>query len=164
VRRRIAFVAIVGTLLGSGVVQAAFTPARATACADVIRIRTMTIHIKPVTHDYRVGDIAEVPVTVTRPGDTDPLQQGVPMPQTITEPAAGVIIGIGLHIGPVFTPGYAKTSSTGGAVVKIKIPSYAHPATVNVDAYAYNILVQAPCYTVQEDGFTHKAGVFKVVK
>jgi hypothetical protein len=79
-------------------------------------------------------------------------------------PASGVIVGIGLHIGPVFAPGYAKTADDGGAMVRIRIPTYAPAATVNVDAYAYNILVQAPCYTIQEDGFTRKMAVFKTTK
>ena len=162
-RRRVAIVLVLGTLWGSGALQAGFTPARAVACADVIQLRTMTIEIKPVK-DYPVGSIAQVPVLVTRPANTDPLSQGVPVPTAVSEPAAGVIIGIGLHIGPVFAPGYAKTAGNGSAVVKIKIPPYAPAATVNIDAYAYNILVQAPCYTIQEDGFTRKLGVFKTTK
>ena len=163
-RRRVAIVLVLGTLWGSGALQAGFTPARAVACADVIQLRTMTIKIKPVTKDYPVGSIAQVPVVVTRPANTDPLSQGVPVPPAFSEPAAGVIIGIGLHIGPVFAPGYAKTADNGSAVVKIKIPPYAPATKVNVDAYAYNILVQAPCYTIQEDGFTRKLAVFKTTK
>ena len=124
----------------------------------------MTIHIKPVTKNYPVGSVAQVPVVVSRPGNSDPLSQGVPMPTVVSEPASGVIVGIGLHIGPVFAPGYAKTVDDGSATVRIKIPTYAPAATVNIDAYAYNILVQAPCYTIQEDGYTHKDRAFKTTR
>jgi hypothetical protein len=147
-----------------GVVQVSTSPAGATACADVIVLRTMTVHIKPVTHDYKIGTVAKVPVNVTRPAPEDPLQQGVPVPSEGSQPAANATVGVGLHIGPVFAPGYAKTDANGDALVPIKIPSYAPAATVNVDAYAYNIIAQAPCYTIQEDGYARKMAVFKTIK
>jgi hypothetical protein len=163
-KRPVGLLVVAALVGGFGAVQAAMSPVGAAACADVIMLRTMTIHIKPVTQNYKVGSIASVPVVVTRPANTDPAQLGVPVPTAVSEPASNVTIGIGLHIGPVFSPGYAITDSNGGASVKIKIPTYAPAATVNIDAYAYNILVQAPCYTIQEDGYTRKMAVFKTTK
>jgi len=164
VRRRVALAALAGTLWGSGVVQAGFAPAGATACADVVALRTLTIAIKPVTQSYAVGSIASVPVQVTRPAKEDPLQVGIPVPPVVSEPASGVIVGLGLHIGTVFRPAYAKTDSNGDATVKVKIPAYAPAASVNVEAYTYHVLIQVPCYTVQENGYSRKSGLFKTTK
>ena len=119
---------------------------------------------KPAAKSYGIGDVAKVAVTVTRPAPTDPLNQGVPMPQAVSQPAENVTVGVGLHIGPVFSPGYNITDSSGKTMVSIRIPNYAHPGAVGVDAYAYNILAQSPCYTIQEDGYSHKTKVFTVTK
>ena len=130
---------------------------------DVIVLRTMTVRIGKVP-DYKVGSVAKVPVTVTRPSSQDPFQLGVPIPPVASVPASGATVGVGLYIGSVFAPGFAKSGSTGKAVVPIKIPRTAPATKVNVDAYAYNILVQAPCYTIQEDGYQRKNKVFKTTK
>jgi hypothetical protein len=162
VRRRISLSLLACLVGGFGAVQAATSPAGAIACADVIVARTMTVKFKPEAKSYAIGQSAKVDVIVTRPAPEDPLQLGVPIPTAVAVPAPDATVGVGLHIGPVFAPGYAKTNGAGKATISIKIPSYAKPGKVGIDAYAYRIIAQSPCYTFQEDGFAHKPGVFSV--
>ena len=161
-RRRTALLVIAAMVSLFGVFQVGTSPAGATACADVIVLRTLTVKVMPGAKDTKVGGVAKVPVHVTRPAPEDPAQEGVPVPGVVNQPAANVTVGVGLHIGPVFAPGYAITDDGGDALVPIRIPTYARAGlAVNADAYAYNILAQAPCYTIQEDGYARKLNVFK---
>ena len=134
------------------------------AAMDVITIRTMTVEFKPPGKSVAIGSVAKVPVHVTRPAGEDPLQQGIPLDPPASAPADGVTVGIGLTIKNVFAPGYAVTNQDGKATVSIRIPRYAPAASVDLDAYAYNVLGQTPCYTIQEDGYTHKDDVFKTTR
>ena len=134
-------------------------PARATsACAlagmETISLRTFYLEIKADKKLYSVGDVAKIHVNVTRPADEDPLGEGIPLPRPTSEPAAEVNIGIGLAVGRVYLPGAGMTDENGDAVVKIKIENYA-PRNQWVDAsvYAWNVVHQDPCFTVQEEGF-----------
>ena len=162
IRRRVSLLLVVCLVGGLGVVQAATASVGAVACADVVVLRTMSVSFKPQAKSYSIGSRAKVDVTVTQPASEDPLQLGVPIPIGGSVPAADATVGVGLHIGPVFAPGYAKTDETGKATVSIKIPTYAHPGKVGIDAYAYRIIAQSPCYTLQEDGYAHRSGVFTV--
>lgn len=120
---------------------------------ETITARTFYIEAK-LPKTVAIGDIAKIKVTVTRPADEDPAGNGIPTPRPTTMPAADAIVGIGLHIGPVFLPGAAITDEEGKATVKIKIESYA-PANTLVDAsaYAWRVALTLPCATVQEDGY-----------
>lgn len=172
-RRRWA-AAFAALVIGGSLVGAAAGPASATVAdassrcrstsswADVVALRTMTVWIKPGAKSYPVGGMAKIQVTVTRPAPQDPAGLGVPLPRESGVPAPDVTVGVGLHIGPVFSPGYARTDQNGKATVSIKIPGYAKAGPVGVDAYAYSIIAQTPCYTLQEDGYTHKTGLFSV--
>ena len=172
----------VSLLLSATLVASAFTaltPSSALACAstltrhDVFRhlrhgqdaganssametfsFRTLNIEFEANKKVYRRGDIAEITAMVTRPAKEDPLNNGIPMDRPYVEPAADVTVGIGLHIGRVFLPGAAITDADGKAVIRIKIESYA-PVNkwIDTSVYAWKIVHQDVCFTVQEDGF-----------
>ena len=163
-RRRVSLAVVLTMVGGMLSLQVATSHAGAVACADVIAFRTMDVTFKPLARSYSVGDTARVAVDVARPASEDPLEQGVPVPTGELVPAAGATVGVGLHIGPVFSPGYAKTDDQGHAIVPIRIPTYAKPGPVGVEAYAYRIMASAPCYTLQEDGYARRTGAFTVTK
>jgi hypothetical protein len=123
--------------------------------AETFSFRTLHIEFEADKKTYRRGDVAEITVMVTRPAKEDPLNNGIPMDRPYVEPASGVTVGVGLHVGRVFLPGAAITDAEGKAVIQIKIESYA-PVNKWIDAslYSWKIVHQDVCFTVQEDGFT----------
>ena len=124
---------------------------------ETATLRTFHLEVEQPKKTWKIGETAAFDVTVTRPANEDPLGEGEPMPWTerpYVEPAAGAIVGIGLHIGRVFLPGAAITDENGLAKVRIKIENYA-PAGKVVDAsvYAWKIFQETQCLTIQEDGY-----------
>lgn len=166
-------VVTVATLVAAGLVAAAPSPAQ--ACKKITRasvfeqmrtgggadsggmeqitLRTFHLDVTP-PKVAEIGSTVTVKVVVTRPAKEDPLGQGIPMERPYVEPASDVIVGVGLSIGNVFLPGAAITDQKGLAKVKIIMQNYA-PADKKVDmsVYAWKILQQTPCLTVQEEGY-----------
>lgn len=171
-KRRVGVVTV-ATLIAAGLVAAAPSPAQ--ACRKVTRasvfeqmrtggfagagnmeqvtLRTFDLDVTP-PKVAKIGTTVTVKVRVTRPAKEDPLGQGIPMDRPFVEPASEVIVGVGLSIGNVFLPGAAITNGGGIAKVKIIMQEYA-PANkfVDMSVYAWKVLQQTPCLTVQEDGY-----------
>lgn len=132
------------------------------ASTDLITVRTFTIDVSPVRTWYRVGQAAKVAVLVTRPAPEDPLRLGLPLDPPARAPANEVVVGVGIHVGGVFLIAYGRTDDAGKVVVAVKLPRYTPRKTAAVDVYAYRVLTTTPCFTFQEDGFTHRPRVFRV--
>ena len=129
---------------------------------EQVSLLTFNLEIGKVKSAYEIGDVVPINVTVTRPAKEDPLGNGIPMERPYVEPVEGVIVGVGLSIGRVFLPGAAITDANGVAKVRIKIEDYA-PAGVRVDSsiYAWRVVYEMPCATVQEYGYQALPGMFK---
>jgi hypothetical protein len=125
-------------------------------------VLTFDLDVAPVKPVYKIGETVKIDVTVTRPAKEDPLGNGIPMDRPVVKPAEDVIVGVGLHIGRVFLPGAAITDANGVAHVKIKIESYA-PAgqTADVSFYAWRIVQETTCATIQEYGYKSAPHMFK---
>ncbi|MDQ3962484.1 MAG: hypothetical protein M3277_00980 [Actinomycetota bacterium] len=151
-RRKIG-VLTVATLVAAGLVAIAPSPAYACGGVEQVTLRTFNLDVTP-PKVAEIGTTVTVKVLVTRPAKEDPLGQGIPMDRPFVEPAPDVIVGVGLSVGNVFLPGAALTNEQGVAKVKITMQNYA-PANKRVDmsVYAWKVLQQTPCLTVQEDGF-----------
>lgn len=140
---------------------------RADSSGGMERVSLLTLHLevaetKPV---YRIGEIAEIKVTVTRPAKEDPLGNGIPMDRPYVEPAEGVTVGVGLHIGNVFLPGAAMTDARGVAKIKIKIASYAPAGQwADMSVYAWKVVQETACASVQEYGYKSLPRHFKTTK
>jgi hypothetical protein len=144
-----------GDSLDAGVV-------RASGGMETIALLTFDLEVAKTKPTYSIGDVVAVDVTVTRPAKEDPLGNGIPMDRPYVEPVAGAIVGVGLYIGRVFLPGAAITGADGVAHVKIKLEDYA-PAGKKVDTsiYAWRVVQETTCATVQEYGYTTVPGQFK---
>ena len=131
---------------------------------EYVSLKTLHLEIEFPKKAYAIGETVSVKVNVTRPAKEDPLGNGIPMDRPYVEPASGVIVGVGLMIGRVFLPGAGITDDNGDTVVKIKLEDWA-PAGKWVDAsiYAWKIVQQTPCLTVQEFGYATMPRAFKTL-
>lgn len=138
---------------------------RASGGMEQVSLLTFDLEIGKLKSAYEIGDVVPIDVTVTRPAKEDPLGNGIPMERPYVEPVEGVIVGVGLSIGRVFLPGAAITDANGVAKVRIKLESYA-PAGVKVDSsvYAWKVVYEMPCATVQEYGYQVLPGLFKTTR
>jgi hypothetical protein len=147
-----------GQSLDAGVVSAS-------SGAETVSLLTFNLDASKVKPVYKIGETVNLDVTVTRPAKEDPLGNGVPMDRPYIEPAEGVIVGVGLHIGRVFLPGAAITDAQGVAHIKIKIESYA-PAGQWADTsmYAWRVIQDTTCASIQEYGYTSAPRMFKTAR
>lgn len=129
---------------------------------EQVSLLTFNLELGKLKSEYKIGDIVPIDVTVTRPAKEDPLGNGIPMERPFVQPAAGAIVGVGLHLGRVFLPGAAITDEQGVARIRIKIEDYA-PSGAKVDAtlYAWKVIQETTCVTVQEYGYMAVPGIFK---
>ena len=162
-RRRRPFSLLLALLLLAGA-SVALTPSAAFACGGVETLSLKTFHLEVQANKkvYKIGETANIKVTVTRPAEEDPLGNGIPMERPYVEPAPDVNIGVGLAIGRVFLPGAGITDENGVAIVRIKIERYApRNQWADASAYAWKVLHEMPCATVQEDGFRMTPQMFR---
>lgn len=132
---------------------------------EQVSLLTLNIEVADVKPVYKIGETAKIDVTVTRPAKEDPLGNGVPMDRPYVEPAEGVIVGVGLHIGRVFLPGAALTGADGVAHIKIKIESYAPAGQwADTSVYAWKVLQETTCASVQEYGYRSMPHMFKTAR
>lgn len=135
---------------------------RAGAGMETISLLTFDLEVADVKPVYAIGDVVTVDVAVTRPAKEDPLGNGIPMDRPYVEPVPGVIVGVGLYIGRVFLPGAAITDEQGVAHIRIKLESYAPKGKrVDTSVYAWKVLQETTCASVQEYGYKSVPGQFK---
>lgn len=111
---------------------------------------------------YRIGDVAKVSVTVSRPAGEDPFGNGVPVSRPASVPASDIYVGVGVNLGDVFLPGFAVTDVQGKATVKIPIKSYAPPKKAQVSVYAYHTDLDTACFRLEENGYQEYKNMFSV--
>lgn len=131
---------------------------------EVVGLRTYHLEVAPSKKAYKVGDTAQINVTVTRPAHEDPLGQGIPVDPPESFPAEGVNVGIGLRIGDVFLFGHAVTNADGVAKVMVPIKSYTPAGKAYADAYAWKTAADTPCLKIEENGYRQLPGLFTVFK
>jgi hypothetical protein len=132
---------------------------------ETVSLLTLNLEVGETKPVYKIGDVAQIDVTVTRPAKEDPLGNGIPMERPYVEPAPGVIVGVGLHIGRVFLPGAAITDEAGLAHIRIKIEDYA-PVNQWADTsiYAWKTVQETTCATIQEYGYQSMPHMFKTAR
>lgn len=131
---------------------------------EVVALRTYHLEVAPARKIYKVGDVAKINVTVTRPAHEDPAGLGVPIDPPQSFPAEDVNVGIGLRIGDVFLFGHSVTNADGLAVVKVPIKSYTPAGKAMADAYAWKTAADTPCLRVEENGYRQLPNLFTVLR
>ena len=164
---RVAIVAgmlLASSLMGSPARSASACVGKSAGAMEYLSLKTLHLEIKFLKKSYAIGDTVNVKVNVTRPAKEDPLGNGIPMDRPYVEPASGVTVGVGLMVGRVFLPGAGITDDNGDTIVKIKLEDWA-PANTWVDSsiYAWKIVQETPCMTVQEYGHATMPRVFKTL-
>lgn len=150
------------------------TPVRAAtaACAGrsasgsmmVTRLRTFTVTAKPLKTRYRLGTKAKIEVTVTRPGEEDPLNNGIPLNSPISLAAEGVEVSVGLYRGNFYMYGVGVTDSEGKAIVPVKLNPLAPAGNVVGEVGARAYYNRGGCPDIEEEGFAYYPRFFKATK
>lgn len=159
-------VALLATLLG----PTSAAPASAGPCSggtramETVSLRMFHIESEATKQVYKIGDTAVFHTTVVRPAEEDPLNMGIPTDGVDPSPAADVNVGVGLLIGDVFLPGFARTDANGHAKIKIKIEKYVKPGAADAAFYAWNVVQDTPCLRIEENGFRAYMEMFEVKK
>ena len=113
-------------------------------CSDVrVPLRMFKVEAKWKDASVRVGDVAELDVTVTRTAEEDPVSDdGIPYPtgRPMNEPAEGVELGVRLLVGDYFLSTSGLTDADGKATAKVKILSYVEPGSGRPGVYAEKLL------------------------
>jgi hypothetical protein len=131
---------------------------------EVVRARTFHIVAEPQAKSFAIGSKARIEVTVTRPAHEDPLDLGVELEPPASMPAENVYVGLGVHVGQVFVPGFGITDPEGHTSISIKLPSYMKPGTAAVAVYAWNVVHESPCLRIEEDGYASYPESFEVTR
>lgn len=132
---------------------------------EVIPLYTLHADIETDKKVYRVGDTVKVSATVTRPGHEDPAGQGIPMHPPASAPAEGMNVGIGIQVGRVFLFGFGPpTDARGKTTIPVKIQPYTPAGKAMLDAFAWKVQAEPPCFTVEERGYTSIPNAFTVKK
>ncbi|HEU4480611.1 MAG TPA: hypothetical protein VFS18_01890 [Actinomycetota bacterium] len=85
-------------------------------------VRSFTIETRWSKRVYRRGDTVKVEVTVTRPGQKDPLNNGIELNPPVTYPAEGVNVTTTVVQGFPYPYGGGVTDADGKVVIKITLP------------------------------------------
>ena len=131
---------------------------------ETIVLRTFNVSLKADKKVYKVGQTALVHATVTRPAHEDPLGLGFGWEPFTTFPAENVNVGIGLRVRDVFLFGFAVTDAAGNAHIKIPIKRYAPAGKAIADGFAWKRQAEAPCASLEENGYTSVPGLFEVAR
>ncbi|MFP5352438.1 MAG: hypothetical protein ACLGIB_07745 [Actinomycetota bacterium] len=130
----------------------------------VTRFRTFTVTAKPLKPSSRLGTTAKIEVTVTRPGEEDPLNNGIPLNSPVALPAEGVNVSVGLYAGNFYMYGVGITDSDGKAIVPVKLDPRAPAGTVIGEVGARKFYNQGGCPDIEEEGFAYYPKFFKATR
>jgi len=164
---------LVAVVFAAAVAVPARPAASAPHCGDVT-LRTRTLHIEAewTRKTYRIGDVAKLKVKVTRPAEEDPAtDEGhpLPAPPPESEPAEGIIVGVGVYVGDVYLSGGDVTDANGETVVELRLEDHVRPAKATSRVYASKKhLDDAPggqtCVTMEEFGTLDPGPGFTAVR
>ncbi len=129
---------------------------------DIVQVETYFIEIESPSKSYKLGTDAVIQVHVTRPAHKDPAGQGINIDPPVTQPAEGVLVGIGLTAGKVFLFGQGKTDANGDASIKVKLEKYAPKGWADISAFGFTRDVETPCFIVEEYGYSVAPHLFKI--
>jgi hypothetical protein len=164
-------------LLTAGLLAGSVTglsPAQAAGgCGARQALGTLTIEMKPLKKSFKIGQWAEMAVTVTRPGPQDPAGVGVGMPPGVVppQPVEGAVVNAGAAIGGAYLAGTIKkpTGANGKGIVRVLLEKHAKPfapaaADVNMYAYInYPVISEAgTCVDPEEFGTLYREDAFSV--
>jgi hypothetical protein len=140
---------------------------RAHACVlDSIVLETLRVELEPSAKTYRSGDIAEIDLSVERPGREDPAGLGVPIDSPVSAPVEGASAGVTLTVADEYLFAFADpTDEIGKSRAKVEIPA-STPAgkPVRVAGFAWKKQVETPCSTVIEQGSAEMNKAFEIRK
>lgn len=134
-------------------------------CFAPQKLYSLTVQTRWSKKVYKSGEKAKVTVTVTRPGETDPMGYGTPMPTEIPpEPAEDALVTS--FVEHMFPPvgGYEYTDANGETVIRFKIPKRMKGwYGVVTRASVYHASgIPNDCTDVEEEGFRYEPRAFKV--
>jgi hypothetical protein len=163
---------LLAAALAAATLGAVAPAAHAVPCAQrgdvTIPVRTFHLEAKWAKKSYRIGQTAELEVTVTRPSHQDPVTDeghDLPVGPPTSVPAEEVTVGVGLYLGDVFLSGGGVTDAEGHMVAKIKIQNYAKPGQAASTVYAYKkYLTDTRCVYLQEFAYVRMPEAFKVTR
>ncbi len=138
------------------------TAVTAPCAREIVSLQTFHIELKVAKKTYEIGDTVIIDGVVKRPAHEDPAGAGIPMEPPHSVPAEDTNLAIGLGFKRIYLPGYSRTNDDGESRFRLKLPRYATPGPVNVDAYAWEKRLESPCLTVEEVGYRHYPALFKV--
>lgn len=135
--------------------------ARSSGSSMVTRFRTFTVKARPLKTTYPADGTAVVEVTVTRPGEEDPLNNGVPLNSPVSLPAEDVDVSVGLYRGNFYMYGVGITDAEGKALIKIKLNPYAPAGSAIGEAGARKYYNRGGCPDIEEEGFAYYPRFFR---
>ncbi|MGI8775591.1 MAG: hypothetical protein ACR2KQ_11415 [Actinomycetota bacterium] len=135
------------------------------ACFAPQKLHSLTVQTRWSKKVYKAGGKAQVTVTITRPGETDPMGYGIPMPSEIPpEPVEDALVTS--FIENMFPPvgGYEYTDANGEAVVRFKIPKKlkGYYGVATRGSFYHRSGIPNDCTDVEEEGFRYEPRAFKV--
>jgi hypothetical protein len=130
---------------------------------ETITLRTFKVTVKSDRKAYKIGQVARLTATVTRPAEEDPLGQGIGFESPTSFPAEDVVVGLGLSVGDVYLYGHGTTNAQGKAVIKVKITSYTPPGPATADVFARKTQVRTICASLEEVGYKRVPKLFNVL-
>ncbi len=122
--------------------------------------RTFYVTAKPHKKNYRLGDVAKVDVTVTRPAHEDPLGAGVTFEPPASVPAADADVSVGLYVGNNYLYGLGVTDSDGKATISIKLNA-SQTGWVLGEVAAREFYNRGGCPDIEEEGYASYPRFFK---
>lgn len=162
--------AALAAMLVALLVPGAAAEAATAACSGrssggmVTRLRTFTVEGQPTNKSYKVGTTAVVKVTVTRPGQEDPLGNGIPLNSPVSFPAEDVDVFVGLYLGNFYMYGVGVTDEEGKATIRVKLNPNAPAGNVIGEIGAREFYNRGGCPDIEEEGFVYYPRFFKATK
>lgn len=156
-RRASAAVVTAALLLGGIPGSASSAPCGGRHVATAVR--TFKITVEWNKQKYRKGETAKALVTVVRPGEEDPLNNGIPLDTPERFPVEGASVTTTLSVNPPYYPwGAGITDAEGQVLIKIKLPKNVKGP---VDGITRAWMTHNPngpmCSEVTEEGFSFQS-------
>lgn len=138
----------------------------ASACIlDVIAVESISVDVASAKKAYRVGEVAEIQFSVSRPGREDAAGVGVAIASPVSRPASGMEIGVFITVGDEFVYAFGDpTDEQGRSSATVEVPPVGAGAAAEVLAVAWKTQLQGPCFIVVEQGTIELERAFVVVK
>ena len=134
-------------------------------CFASQKLYSLTVQTKWSKKVYKAGEKAKVTVTVTRPGETDPFGNGIPLPpETPPQPVEGAEVTSFMENVFPLVGGYGYTDADGIVKIAFTVPKRTRGwRAVITRAEVYHATgLPNDCADVEEEGFRYEPRAFKV--